>query len=1561
MLAALLAVLASSWHPSDADAASQGPVASYSFDAGEGATVEDLSGNEHTVTIEGAEWTARGRYGGAMQFDASEEELLTVPDSSQLDLEEEFTLEAWVRPNSPNSWAPVLAKEIGDGKSPHALSYWLFGGWEESNQPQGGIEYEIGKESGVISPEALPTHVWSHLALTWDGSKLRLYVNGEVVDECTATKPPVTTAGDLDIGGAKEIASYFSGRIDEVRIYDRVLSGSEVQADEATPLETPLAGPVADYSFDEDNEEVAHDDSGNGHDGTIEGATWTARGKFGGALDFVNTPGDVVKVPDSPDLQMSEEFTLEAWVKPTHDWVNGALISKTTETYTSYSLYAAGSPEPAKPLGMTADEPWTGSFVNAPEPLPPNAWSHLALTYDGAKLRLYIDGQLVDTEPAPDPMASEGPLELGGVDVFGDYLDGRLDEVRVYDRALDQDEIANDMHSGVKAPHQGPIAAYSFDEGEGETIHDLTGLGHEGTIEGATWSPRGKYGQALEFDGSNDCVSIPNTEDLQLDEEFSLEAWVRPAAGQTFAPIFFKEIESSSFYSYSLFLGVFETGRLEGFVSKEWPEWAEVESPGPLTPNRWSHIAFTSDGAHLRLYVNGELVDTSNTGDIGESEGPLYLGCWPENNEHYQGKIDEVRVYDRALDSGDVGADLGDPLQTPRSAPVAAYAFDEDEGTVAHDFAGSHDGTIEGANWTTGKFGSALNFDSSEEDVVTIPTSPDLNLEDFTLEAWVKPSDIHQFSPVIAKAGPEGYGYELMAGGDEEWALPEGWITEGESVHRYTYYEHQLHENAWTHIAVASDGDKLRFFVNGQLVETQNGDNIVAGDEAPLQIGGDNSFAPAQWFDGKIDEVRIYDRALDQGEIAVDMRSGIETPQQAPIAAYSFEENEGSTVEDLTGNEHTATIEGATWTSRGKFGSALQFDGTNDCVRVPESADFEFLENEEFTLEAWVRPQGEGIEALVTQEDNGNAEWEEPFSYSMLVGGEEGPKGWLRKGGEEGHEGVQAPDPLPNNTWSHLAVTDDGARLRIYVNGEKVGSVPAIPLTEAEGPLTIGCLTNYGNFFHGRIDEVRIYDRALEEAELREGMQAGFPVAITEPATEIEANSAILNGTATTKGGDTEYFFEYGPTEAYGNIVVGEELGSDHQKLNLREAAIDLAPESVHHYRVVVESPAGVAHGKDQTFVTAARTMSEGEEKELKEADERSELIAKESAAGPGNFYGMMWTGNIGTMLENHPGTAENAFDAVKHSGAKMLRLEVSPDNEAAVENAFNAAAARNITILPEFGGGAFPKEGPGRKRWITYAKKLVNKYGPDGMFKPPALHWEIWNEPNMPFPSTATAEGKPNPKAFAKFFGEMSAALDEASTQPIQILTPGLYGYRSPGCHPACHILPSVFLEEMDKELTELKYKNAYDAISIHPYVFRVGKPKHQHRPESKPDVDLVTHAIRRIVQGVRNLKLSKGKSIWVTELGFPVANPGNKGKVPPVSKSMQNMLLQQSLSVLQNHRESMGIAHTFYYNIQDDDARPGWEYRSGLLEGNGTPRPAWTAFKNHAGGEKCPFSTPC
>jgi hypothetical protein len=93
--------------------------------------------------------------------------------------------------------------------------------------------------------------------------------------------------------------------------------------------------------------------------------------------------------------------------------------------------------------------------------LPVDVWSHVAVTYDGNQVRLYVDGELVDCSsvPAGPPPVTEGDLEIGGASELGDYFKGRIDEVRLYERALNQAEITADM-----SPTNITEVAYAEDE-----------------------------------------------------------------------------------------------------------------------------------------------------------------------------------------------------------------------------------------------------------------------------------------------------------------------------------------------------------------------------------------------------------------------------------------------------------------------------------------------------------------------------------------------------------------------------------------------------------------------------------------------------------------------------------------------------------------------------------------------------------------------------------------------------------------------------------------------------------------------------------------------------------------------------------------------------------------------------------------------------------------------------------------------------------------------------------------------------------------------------------------
>jgi Concanavalin A-like lectin/glucanases superfamily/Bacterial Ig domain/Abnormal spindle-like microcephaly-assoc'd, ASPM-SPD-2-Hydin len=212
-----------------------GLVAAYGFAEGAGPTVADSSGNGNAGTISGATWTTQGKFGSALVFGGTTA-VVTVPDAASLRLTTGMTLEAWVYPTwALTNWSTVVMKE-----QPGALVYTLYAG-SPANRPNVYLNTatDASGERGSTGPSALPLNTWSHLAGTYDGATLRLYLNGVLVASQAVTGAMVSSTGALRIGGNGVWGEYFGGRIDEVRIYNRALSAAEIQRDMTTPVGGP--------------------------------------------------------------------------------------------------------------------------------------------------------------------------------------------------------------------------------------------------------------------------------------------------------------------------------------------------------------------------------------------------------------------------------------------------------------------------------------------------------------------------------------------------------------------------------------------------------------------------------------------------------------------------------------------------------------------------------------------------------------------------------------------------------------------------------------------------------------------------------------------------------------------------------------------------------------------------------------------------------------------------------------------------------------------------------------------------------------------------------------------------------------------------------------------------------------------------------------------------------------------------------------------------------------------------------------------------------------------------
>jgi beta-lactam-binding protein with PASTA domain/Ca2+-binding RTX toxin-like protein len=231
----------------------------------------------------------------------------------------------------------------------------------------------------------------------------------------------------------------------------------------------------------------------------------------------------------------------------------------------------------------------------------------------------------------------------------------------------------------------------------------------------------------------------------------------------------------------------------------------------------------------------------------------------------------------------------------PAAAPglVAAFGFDEVSGTIAINSANNvFNGAIRQAIRVDGKIGKALSFDGANDWVtVTDTTGSPLDLTTgMTLEAWVKPTAMAGWETIVMKErGGLGTGllsYALYAhdGAGEvpaqpnSFAGPAGYLrvtpvnsTTDQGVRQATHVPLTL--GAWTHIATTYDGANQRLYVNGVLVATKAQAGTIAAGNQPLRIGGNN--VSGEFFQGLIDEIRIYSRALSAAEIATDMNAPI--------------------------------------------------------------------------------------------------------------------------------------------------------------------------------------------------------------------------------------------------------------------------------------------------------------------------------------------------------------------------------------------------------------------------------------------------------------------------------------------------------------------------------------------------------------------------------------------------------------------------------------------------------------------------------------------------------------
>lgn len=896
-----------------------------------------------------------GYIGYGVQFDGADD-YLYINDSPGFDFGRGgLTIAMWVNPQ--NWWGGRLLSwrdAQGDG-----LEIYLAD--PTSSDLRLKVDLRIGGEyNGTVVPDGgtVGRYGWHHVAVVRDGAgNWTTYVDGvqggsgwSIADLNRIDPGTPIWLGAGNNGGAP--TSAFGGFMDEVYIFRRRLTPEEVVA---------LYGrPVLRLQL-ESSTGIRADSSGLGNHAECPPTICPplVPGVSGNAAEFRGA--DYLRVPSSPSLDLSGgKFTIAAWVYPqnTGDPAYDNYVQGIWGRYDGLDNTDIGGDVASSPptlfrvgndlrFGYGDGSAWRRcNFAGA---LTPNTWNHIAITYDAAQARLYVNGAFrescnligtprggdfyvgrastrsrltINSIYVSDEADGSGTAEIcmswnnqylwqelnadaghwygvhKDLDVYDSYtlrmweddpgkncddLDGDdealdsggwpfsvsqpgfslskadfsgdsrgeiwrtyrnpslpfrglLDDLIIYRRPLDAAEV-NELYLSAFAALHLPL-----DDAPGSnSLENAVDLSRQSN---ATCSPAcpttgvsGRTNQAALFDGADDGLATS----LWLDQSSSsrgatLMAWVYPGS-------------ASSGQHQVLSTGAGWSLLRDGGTWAVFNGSAIINTGVSVDVNRWQHIAAVfQPGSGVRFYKNGVPVGGWMPINYNYSTSPLVVGRHPNGGQHFDGRIDDVRIFSTALSNAEV-------QRMFRAAPVFQAHLDDPLGaTTFTDDANGNNGACSGNACPTvgessrGQIGTAAAFDGVD-DVITVADNALLDLPQFSVGAWVMPTAIRPTAQALLGKG-NNYNLSISPGGMTATVSFCGFTVAGQAP---------LMQNQWNHVLATYDGATARLYINGYEQGHRDVASLACPNADPLRLGSG--------FAGSLDEVTLYDHALSPFDV----------------------------------------------------------------------------------------------------------------------------------------------------------------------------------------------------------------------------------------------------------------------------------------------------------------------------------------------------------------------------------------------------------------------------------------------------------------------------------------------------------------------------------------------------------------------------------------------------------------------------------------------------------------------------------------------------------------------
>ncbi|GAA2979684.1 signal peptidase I [Actinokineospora diospyrosa] len=621
--------------------AATAPNAQYAFEQS-GSVLTDSGPNGYNGTISGATWNTNGHTTRSLTFDGVDDYVTASHFSLRTDTS--FTASAWMYISSSGGVDRTILSKDSVNNSSFSLTYVASTGKFAFIMPTSDTVGSATVSATTSNPAV--ANAWMNVLGVWDAAagQMRIYLNGTL--ESTVSRTGGWNGlGSISIGRGQRSGSYvdyWPGRIDDVALYNRVLSSSDV--------EDAYTRPTLDWQFNDNIATTVSDSSGNGNTGALNAVQWTDSGYEGTAGIYNGSSSWTVS--QSPAIRTDFTFTASAWVYMTTPSQDRAVVSQQGTIGSAFMLGAdIASVKWVFRMPRTDGNSPTYDTVYSTADATQNRWYHLVgVFFAGSQLmRFYVDGVLQGSVSHPGAWNATNPLQVGRALRSGsqmDYFDGIIDKVRTIQAGLSTAQVQNLYNAGAPAPAALPVAG---------ALSPMNAA-QPGALQGA------QQGQSSSTaTGFNGTTNATNLTSFANPTNFTIEAWFKVSGnwGGLIGGFFDTVSVSSTARDRVVYLD--SAGRVT-FAVNPAGGIKSVNSVASYNDGTWHHMAASLGSAGMKLYVDGVLVAQ----DAATTTAQNYTGYWrwgggiltnyPNRpiSDYLVGALDEYAVYGSQLSDAQI-------------------------------------------------------------------------------------------------------------------------------------------------------------------------------------------------------------------------------------------------------------------------------------------------------------------------------------------------------------------------------------------------------------------------------------------------------------------------------------------------------------------------------------------------------------------------------------------------------------------------------------------------------------------------------------------------------------------------------------------------------------------------------------------------------------------------------------------------------------------------------------------------------------------------------------------